>query len=228
MHFEEHMNRLTSSAPVIGLEMQLEYNQVYEYCNELILSNGVNDCGIRITYSKGTQGNSLIITSRENPYTVEMMDNGFSLMTSNIMRNETSPIVGIKSNNYLDNLLSLNDAKERGFNEALFYNSKAYLAEGTMSNIFFVKNDKILTPAVKNGLLSGIMRDKVIHLAKDLGMLIEEGCYKKNELFSADEIFVTNSLMDIMPVKLLDSKEFKIKDDSITRYLIEKYRNYNY
>ncbi len=228
MHFDEHIKRLASSSSKICLEFQLEYSQVYDYCNELILYNGIMNCGLRITYSKGTETNNLIITARENLYTEEMITRGFALMTSNVVRNETSPLVSIKSNNYLENLLNLNYAKEQGYNEALFYNTKGFLAEGAMSNIFFVKNDKIFTPAVENGLLSGIMRDKVINIANNQDIPLKEGYYKKHELSSADEIFVTNSLLEIMPVRLLDNKEFEVRDDSITKHLIEKYRNYNY
>lgn len=221
------MKRLASNSQEIRLNFQLEHTQVYDYCNELISYNEINNCGIRITYSKGRERNNLIITCRENPYTEEMITRGFALMTSSVVRNETSPLVRIKSNNYLDNLLNLNYAKDKGYNEVLYYNTKGFLAEGSMSNIFFVKSDKLLTPAVKNGLLSGIIRDKVIHIANTQDIPLEEGYYKKHELSNADEIFVTNSLMEIMPIRLLDNKEFEIRNDSMTKYLIERYKKHN-
>lgn len=228
IHFQEHMKRLSNCSPKIGLEYQLKDSQVHEYCKELIAYNKINNGALRITYSKGTQGNNLIVTSRENPYTDEIIEKGFALKTSVSKRNETSRLVSVKSNNYLENLLILNSVKEQGYNEALLYNTKGFLAEGTMSNIFFIKNDRIFTPALKNGILSGIIRDKVNQLAKRLDIPLEEGNYREYDLMSADEIFITNSLMEIMPVRLLDQQEFKMDENSVTNDLIEKYRRFNY
>ncbi|MPW25084.1 4-amino-4-deoxychorismate lyase [Alkalibaculum sp. M08DMB] len=228
LFFNEHMDRISKSSEKIGIKFHLEYSQVYTYCEELILANKINDGVLRITCSKGDQENNVIITSRENPYGEEMILKGLSIMTSSAIRNELSILVDIKTNNYLENLLILNIAKENGYNEAILYNTKGFLSEGTMSNIFFVKDSVIFTPALNNGLLSGIIRDKVIRLVKLLKLPIEEGYFTNEDLTCADEIFITNSLMEIMPVNLLDYKEFQIQNYTLTKYIMEHYRNYNY
>lgn len=217
--FDEHMERFKKSALVMGLHLQGDPDQIRTDCEKIIEKNGMARGGLRITLSKGIKVDNLLITARENHYDSEMFARGLKICTNDYVRNEKSLLVSIKSNNYLENLLILNEAKAKGFNESIFCNTQGYLAEGCMTNLFFVKDQVVYTPALGCGLLAGILRDKVIQLLKVKGMAVEEGHYPKEQLLEADEVFITNSLMEIMPVNQVDDQRFPVGEKTLTDQL---------
>ncbi|MBU4439175.1 MAG: aminotransferase class IV [Acetobacterium sp.] len=215
--FDEHMERFKKSGLVMGLHLQNDPDQIQIDCEKIIEKNRIDRGGLRITLSKGIKADNLLITARENHYDQEMFARGLKICTNDYVRNEKSLLVSIKSNNYLENLLILNEAKVRGFNESIFCNTQGHLAEGCMTNLFFVKDQVVYTPALDCGLLAGILRDKVIQLLKGKGMAaIEEGHYSKDRLLEADEVFITNSLMEIMPVNQVDDQFFPVGEKTLT------------
>lgn len=222
--FAEHMERLQKSALLVGLQLDPDCSRILADCEKMIQKNQLDSGALRVTLSKGTEQDNLLITARENNYGSAIYRQGVKICTSAYPRNEKSLLVRIKSNNYLENLLILNQSKSRGFNEAIFFNTSGYLAEGCMSNIFFVKNNIVHTPAEDCGLLSGILRNKVIALLKKHEMPVEEGQYTKEELMDADEVFITNSLMEIMPVSQVDDHSYLAGKKSLTRYLKKLYQ----
>ncbi|MDP3014321.1 MAG: aminotransferase class IV, partial [Candidatus Subteraquimicrobiales bacterium] len=135
-----------------------------------------------------------------------------------------SGLTFLKSLNFLPNVLARGKAEEENALEAIFVkNGKA--TEGTVSNIFVVKNREIRTPPLENGILPGITRAFVLKLIKDLGMFSEEKSIKKEELLKADEVFLTNSVMEIMPVKTIDGKHMGEKvPGEVTSALMSRYR----
>jgi len=218
------MARLKNSALLVGLNFDENYPPVLADCEKMIRKNQLDKGGLRVTLSKNTKKDSILITARENHYEDETFQHGVSIGISDYARNEQSLLVTVKSNNYLENLLILNESKSKGFNEAIFFNSKGHLAEGSMSNIFFIKNEKVYTPSRDNGLLSGIVRNKVIELLKHHEIPFEEGYYRKEVLMEADEIFITNSLMEIMPVRRVEDLEYPVKNESFTNHLKKMYK----
>lgn len=222
--FQEHMERLKSSAALLGLEFGQTSEQLMADCEKLIKKNQIDKGGLRVTLSKGEKKDAIIITARENHYGDESFKQGVSICISDYARNEQSLLVAIKSNNYLENLLILNEIRKKGFNEAVFFNTKGYLAEGTMSNIFLIRDQKVYTPAQDSGILPGIVRDKVITLLKKHKIPVAEGYYTRETLMNADEIFITNSLMEIMPVKQLENLKFQVTGESFTNYLKNLYK----
>jgi 4-amino-4-deoxychorismate lyase len=222
--FAEHMERLKSSSAVIGLRCDFDDDRILSDCNDMIKKNHLDSGALRITHSKGSKQNNLIITARENHYGEKVFQKGLSINISDYRRNEKSLLVTVKSNNYLENLLILNRSINKGFNESIFFNSQGYLAEGCISNIFFIKNKKVYTPAADNGLLSGIVRNKVIELLKVEKIPIEEGYYDKASLLAADEIFITNSLMEIMPVNRVGHQPFAVEKQGFTNHIKALYK----
>lgn len=222
------MKRLISSSSLIGLEFAFDDTQILNDCNKMIKENRFDYGALRITHSKGSKHNNLIITARENNYGDKIFQKGVSINISDYRRNERSLLVNVKSNNYLENLLILNMSRNKGFNESIFFNTKGYLAEGCMSNIFFIKNEKVYTPATDNGLLTGIVRNKVIELLKTHEMPVEEGYYHKESLLDADEIFITNSLMEIMPVNRVGRHPFSVGNEGLTNHLKALYKQHYY
>lgn len=214
--FDDHIERFKQSALVMGLNLTSHPDQIWADCLKIIEKNEMNRGGLRVTLSKGLKADNLLITARENHYDRQMFEQGLKICTSDAVRNETSRLVTIKSNNYLENLLILNEAKARGFSEAIFYNTQGYLAEGCMTNLFLIKNGTVCTPARDCGLLAGIIRNRVIQLLKANLIPIEEGHFTKEQLMAADEVFITNSLMEIMPVNQVDEVNYRIGSETLT------------
>ncbi|WP_286945570.1 aminotransferase class IV [Acetobacterium sp. UBA5834] len=214
--FEDHMERFKQSALVMGLKLTIHPDQIRSECQQIIDKNAMIRGGLRVTLSKGLTADNLLITARENHYDRRMFEQGVKICTADTIRNEKSRLVSIKSNNYLENLLILNEAKALGFSEAVFYNTQGHLAEGCMTNIFLIKNGQVGTPARDCGLLAGIVRNRVIDLLKTNQIPIAEGYYSSDCLLAADEVFITNSLMEIMPVKQLDKRCYGVGPETLT------------
>lgn len=123
------------------------------------------------------------------------------------IRNEKSPLVGLKTTSYAENVFALEAAHEQGFSEAVFLNSQGLLSEGTGSNIFIVKNGEVLTPGISSGLLEGITRELVLEWST-FPVFIKD--LTEADLFNADEVFITSSTRDVHPVtriaKLTETK----------------------
>lgn len=146
---------------------------------------------------------NVITVTGENPYQKADYERGFCLMTSPVQRNETSIFTCLKSFNYGDNILEKRRAKSLGFDEPVFLNSKGELTEGAVTNIFFCQGEKIYTPAAKCGLLQGTIREWIMEACP-----VTETVIRLEDVFCFDEIFVTNSLLGIMPVVQFEQQKF--------------------
>ncbi|MDK2824150.1 MAG: 4-amino-4-deoxychorismate lyase [Clostridia bacterium] len=217
--FAEHFARMEAGCKTLGLQLDKRPDEILNYCYELAQANKLTNGGIRITITKNNQETSLAITTRANIYSEEVYQKGFNILFARAKRNPEALLVGVKTNNYLENLLTLNQAKQMGYDEAVFLNVYHKVSEGTISNIFFVKNNKIFTPARECGLLPGIIRDKVLDIAAKLRLPLKIGQFTKEDLLNADEIFLTNSLLDIMPVARIEAKDLDIQGNHVTQKL---------
>ncbi len=123
------------------------------------------------------------------------------------IKNEKSPLVGLKTTSYAENVYALEAAHEKGFSEAVFLSGQGLLSEGTGSNIFIVKNGEVLTPGTNSGLLEGITRELVLEWST-FPIFIKD--LTEDDLFEADEVFITSSTRDVHPVtriaKLTEAK----------------------
>ncbi|TAN37988.1 MAG: branched-chain amino acid aminotransferase, partial [Nitrospirae bacterium] len=133
-----------------------------------------------------------------------------SLIVSTVIRNHVKAInPRIKSLNFLNNVLAKAEAKERGAYEAIMLNTEGYLTEGTVCNIFFVRDGKLCTPSVDAGILDGITRDIVIGLAAQAGMDISEGLFLPSDMLQAEEVFFTNTTAEVMPVCRVEDRVYQ-------------------
>lgn len=206
---EEHLNRLNEGLKVLKIDKSIEHKQVIDAIKTLSINKGA----LKIIVSN----ENTIFKGRENPYNEESYLRGFSIRKSDVLRNETSKMTYIKSICYNDNIIELNSAKAQGFQEVFFENTKGYICEGSLSNIFFVKNDIIYTPSLKSGLLNGIIRQWIIE-----NFNVKEGFFTKEDLYNCDEIFLTNSLMGVMKVTKINDINLKMHDISDKIYKIYK------
>lgn len=160
-----------------------------------------------------------IFKFRSNPYSEYDYKKGFKLRYSNIFRNETSPLVYHKTINFGDNILARNSI-DGNLDEVIFLNTKGEICEGSLSNIFFVKESQIYTPKVSCGLLPGIVRKFLIAY-----LPVKETSIYPKDIYIMDECFITNSLMGIMPVISFENKHFSNND--ITKKCMRLYFDYN-
>ena len=110
----------------------------------------------------------------------------------------------IKSINFLNNILAKRESIEQGAYEAIMLNHRGYVAEGTITNIFFVKNKVLCTPSTGVGILDGITRRIILDIADELKIRTDEGRFKPEDLYRADEVFISNTTMEVMPVAKID------------------------
>ncbi|MGN6635274.1 MAG: aminotransferase class IV [Oryzihumus sp.] len=122
-------------------------------------------------------------------------------------RNERSATVGLKTTSYAENVVALAYAKERGGLEAIFANTRGELCEGTGSNVFVVVDGEVLTPPVESGLLPGITRGLVIEWCREAGIPVREATLPMDVLGTAEEVFITSSTKDVLPVHAVDGRE---------------------
>jgi branched-subunit amino acid aminotransferase/4-amino-4-deoxychorismate lyase len=124
--------------------------------------------------------------------------------------------------NFLNNILAKIEAIKRDAYEAIMLNAQNQLTEGTISNIFFVKDTILCTPSVACGLLDGITRGTVIDLAKKEAIQLKEGEFFKEDIYAATEVFITNTSLEVMPVSKVDEKTYPV--GKITKRLHKAYQ----
>jgi 4-amino-4-deoxychorismate lyase len=149
-----------------------------------------------------------------------------------LVRNTPEGAVRFKSLHYMNNILAKRELMQYPWAanaEGLFVDEKGYLAEGIVSNLFFAKEGKLYTPSLNTGILPGITRAFLIRLAADSGLVLTEGLYTWSDLLAADEVFITNSVQEIVPVtSLLDSggQRFIVSDGITGKITSELMRLY--
>jgi len=231
---DAHLKRLLKSLDIIHIKCSYAQFQLEEALYETMKRNKLTDAYVRLTVTRGTGGKGLnphdncnptivIVAKRFNMYTPEQYEKGFKVMVSNFRQNQFSPIVSLKSMNFLDNIFARLEAKQGGVDEVIFLNQSGFVTEGSVSNIFMVSNDAIMTPSCETGILPGITREVVFELAENLGFKISEKNFYLKELFSCSECFLTNSLIEIMPITRIEDK--RLAKGEITNQLMNTYRN---
>ncbi|MDF4766395.1 aminodeoxychorismate lyase, partial [Vibrio parahaemolyticus] len=139
------------------------------------------------------------------------------------VRNTPEGAARLKSHHYLNNILGKREIGNVVNKEGIFLTETGYVAEGIVSNLFFVKGDILYTPSLETGILNGITRAFIIKVAEELGIKVKEGFFTKDELLSADEVFVTNSIQEIVPLNRIEERDFPGKVGMVTKRFINLY-----
>jgi branched-subunit amino acid aminotransferase/4-amino-4-deoxychorismate lyase len=135
---------------------------------------------------------------------------GMSLAVSPYRQNSFSPLVGIRSLNYLEQVLSWEEAQARDFDEAVMLNERGEIVSATMANLFWIKDGTLHTPALGTGAMAGITRGAVIGLAEKLFIPVIEGVYELGDLTEADEIFLTSASLGVAQVTTFDFRQYAL------------------
>lgn len=150
---------------------------------------------------------------------------GLSLAVSPHRCNTLSPLVGIKSLNYLDRVLSREEAQSRDFDEAVMLNERGEIVSATMANIFWVKDGTLHTPATSTGALAGVTRGAVIKMAGKQFIPLIEGVYELADLTEADEIFLTSASYGVAPVTTFDFRRYSVVAGSVCARLTDAFKD---
>jgi len=230
---DEHIQRLYRSASLIGLDIGKSADEIKLAIFEILQANKLRDAYIRLTISRGEGPIGLdpalcntptfVVMAHEfRNYPRSYYDAGLKLIISSVKRNLREAInPQIKSLNFLNNILAKIEAIKAGADEALMLNADGHLTEGTISNIFFVKDEILCTPSVECGILDGITRAVVLDLATRKGVAVREGIFVPEDLFTASETFITNSTMEVMPVGKVGDRRFNVGE--VSRLLHQQY-----
>lgn len=233
-HLEKHLSRLSASADSLGISGAA--SGLKEAVSSVLKANNLRDARIRITISAGkgsiTPGvrccqkpTVLVMARGYKPHPKSIYNTGFKAIISPVTRYSRSPLSGIKSANYLENMLSKQEAVAAGADEAIRLNEKGFITEASMSNIFFITGGKLITPSLESGILPGITRETIIELASSIGVNTIERSVSITELLQAEEAFLTNSLIEIMPLTVIDGKPVASgKPGAITQRLMTEYK----
>jgi branched-chain amino acid aminotransferase len=213
-----HMQRLRASAAFLRLTVPCADEQIESSIAELIRLNSCAEAYVRVTLTRGAAAQGLRLDGA-GPATLliharpiqappaEQYRNGARLIISTARQNSANPLARHKTLSYLLYLLARQEATDAGANGAILLNEHGQVAEESVSNVFLARGGALLTPPAHCGLLPGITRGAVLELARAERIPVEERPIPAGELFEADEMFLTNSLMEIMPARSVDRRQ---------------------
>ncbi len=219
---DEHINRLQSSASMIGLALPMDTGRMKAAIYDILGANSLKNAYVRLTVSRGygpigldpslCQVPTFVILAEDmKDYPRSFYDKGVRAIVSRVRRTPSVAInPRIKSLNFLNNILAKIDAKDVGAYEAIMLNMAGHIAEGTISNVFFVRDGIVCTPDTGCGILDGITRNIVLKLARKEGMMVTEGEFTTDDIYAATEVFVTNTTMEVMPIRQIDAVLYEV------------------
>ncbi len=220
--FDRHLERLAKGLMALEINNAPGSEILTKYVESTIDANGSDDCVVRLTVTRGTDSPTTVVTTRSVPYLKEQYENGESCITVPETR---GALTAVKSLNYLPNRLAKLAADHAGALEAIFQTNSGMLTEGTMSSVFIYADGFLRTPDLSLGILNGITRRIVLRLAKESGINYAESAVMSETLYQADEVFITNSVAEIMPIVKVDGCNVGDgRPGQVTRSLLERYR----
>jgi len=233
---DDHLDRLFAGIQALSITDSYDRNYITDAINKTLKDNKLTDARLRLTLTSGPMVQdpeqerkaTLLITATEfTPYPAEYYSKGVMVVICPFRQNPTDPVAGHKTTNYLSRMLALNEARKKGAAEALWFTVDNRLAEACISNVFLVKDSVLYTPSLETPVLAGVARKAVCQLAADNSIeLIEKDLYI-DDVLEADELFLTNVIMQIMPITTVE--KHTIADGKIgemTKKLTEKFNEF--
>ncbi|OKP84145.1 4-amino-4-deoxychorismate lyase [Paenibacillus helianthi] len=215
---QRHIDRLADGCRQLGIPFEGDIAELRDWIQRVMGKNELQDAYIRYTVTAGedilglpagdySQPNHLLYIKELPKFPDTFYLEGKGLQVLNLPRNTPEGPVRFKSLHYMNNILAKRElagyASAATGAEGLMLTAQGEIAEGIVSNVFFVNNNVLYTPSVATGILPGITREMVLELALDAGLQTEEGLYRWEQIAEADEIFLTNSVQEIVPVTTL-------------------------
>lgn len=238
-HLDHHLKRLKNSANGISLSLPWTLKTLEKYVFKTIRLNHHQDAVVRVTISRGPGlygfdprscvTPTLVIVSRPfHSYPLAFFLKGIKVAVVNLTRNDASAQPpSIKATSCLNGVLAKIESLRVKAQEGIFLSKEGFVTEGTVSNIFFVKKGRLCTPSNDGAVLGGVTRGVILSLAQKNKIPCVQGKFKLKDLIGADEIFVSNSTMEVMPVSQLvvmkDKKVFRFSVGKTTKKLMDSF-----
>jgi len=233
---QEHLDRMYDSARTIDLTVPVSKEEMAEIILETIRRNKLKNGYIRPLVSRGVgdlgldprkcpKASVIVIAVEWGAMYGDLYEKGLKAITVSIRRNPADALPpNVKSLNYLNNIMAKIEANYKGGDEAIFFDTNGYLAEGSGDNIFIVKNGVIFTPPTLNNL-RGVTRAVVLEIAKSHGFTLVEQNLGYYDMYSADEVFVTGTAAEVGPIVLIDGRAIGTgKPGPVTRQLMAAFK----
>jgi branched-subunit amino acid aminotransferase/4-amino-4-deoxychorismate lyase len=231
--WDKHWKRLSTHAEKIDIDLTgCSQKSVGEALQKLISVNQVKNGRARViflarsgqeswkTRTPSAKKTDLLIMTGD---VHKVPNSGLSLAVSPYRINTASPTAGIKSLNYLDRILTRDEARSRDFDEAVVLNERGEIASAATANIFWAKNGTLHTPTLSTGALAGVTRECVIEIAEKHFIPLVEGVYEMNDLTDADQIFLSSSVIGVTPVTTFDFRRYAIESGSVVGIVREAF-----
>jgi len=210
---KDHLERLFYSARSLGIDHSYSKKYINEAIYKLLDANNLTEARLRLTLSAGPMRRveekprpTLLITAAAfKPYPTELYEKGALVVLCPFKQNPAEPVTGHKSTSYFSRLLALQIARQKKAAEALWFTTDNRLAEGCISNVFLVKDSVISTPPIRTPVLAGVARKTIFRLAAKNSIKITEKDLHINELLKADEVFLSNVIMQVLPITRIEN-----------------------
>jgi branched-chain amino acid aminotransferase len=234
--FSAHMDRLRASAEALKIRTEFTDAHIQDSIATLAEKNGCDDAYVRLTLTRGWEMTSLRLDGDGAPtvilhvrphrsYAADRYRKGLKLMLSTVRQSSASCIVRHKTLAYLPYLLARQEAVEANMDGAVLLNEAGQVTEESVGNLFFARDGVLHTPPIHCGLLPGITRDVVLECANDAGIPVEDAPIPAGGAFEFEEAFMTNTLMEVMPIRSLDKRPFATKAPGpLTKRIQELFR----
>ncbi len=230
--FERHWQRLVTDASRIELPLDFHPDAVWNQLLALIQANQVKNGAARVYFVYNRVG---LWRSEETfpvvdwiMYTTDLpaREKISRLALMEHARHAESPLSGVKVTSWLNNVWSLQQAQNRGFDEVILLNERGEVAECTAANVFCVRSGKVLTPPLSSGCLAGVTRAILLEIAGNAGVMMQESVLRPQDLRAAEEIFVSSTTREVCPVREIEDHKVAIVEGEITSRLKKAFSAY--
>ena len=230
--FERHWQRLVSDASRIELPLTFDPESVWNELLGLVRANQVKSGVARIYFTFNRVGYwcsdepfppvdwimyTADLPARETIARLALMEHG---------RYSASPLSGTKVTSWLNNVWSLQQAQNRGFDEIILLNERAEVTECTSANVFCVRSGKVSTPPLSSGCLAGVTRAILLEMASSVGVTVEESVLTRQDLWAADEVFLTSTTREVCPVKEIEEHKVPVVGGEVSSRLKKAFSAY--
>lgn len=232
---KEHLRRLYDCANTLRIDIPMDMDEMEKLMIETIRRSKMTDCYIRLLITRGvgdlgldprrcSDPSVIIIVDKINLFPAELYEEGVKVITAATRKNHPACInPNIKSLNYLNNIFAKMEANHAGVSEAIQMNLSGHVCEGSADNIFVIRDGILKTPPPNDGVLIGITRNTVMELAEELGIEVRETSMTSHDLYSADELFLTGTAAEMIPVIAVDNRRIGSgKPGPIFRKILDK------
>ena len=237
--FDRHLRRLHQSASMVGLALPFSGHELAAHIRDTMAAAelGSSEAYIRVLVTRGigeltydpraTPAPSfVIIVKRHVDPPPELYTDGARVVIVDVVRNHPASVNPmIKSNNLMNSALAMQEALRRGAFEGVMRNYRGELTECTTSNLFIVRSGAALTPPLSAGLLPGITREFLFDIAPPVGVEIREATLRDEDLYAADEAFLTGTTRELIPITTVDERTIGDgRPGPVTQTLLEAFR----